>query len=216
MPIFYALVARGKTVLAEFTARSGNFPTITRVLLDRISSDNQKMSYVYDKHVFHYMVEAGITYLCLAADASRRRVPFAFLDDIKERFSGMYGQRAQTAIAFAMNAEFARVLQDRMDYYNTNPDADKFGAIHNKIGEVKDIMMENIDKVLARGEKIELLVDKTNQLSVSAQRFQKQSRNLKNQMWWKNVKMWAMIIFVCLVVLYIILGLICGFTFKKC
>ena len=39
------------------------------------------------------------------------------------------------------------------------------------------------EKVLQRGEKIELLVDKTEQLSVSARRFQKQSKELKNVMW---------------------------------
>ena len=48
LPVIYSLVARGKTVLAEQQARSGNFPTITRMLLSRISSDDQRMSYVYD------------------------------------------------------------------------------------------------------------------------------------------------------------------------
>lgn len=45
------------------------------------------------------------------------------------------------------------------------------------------------EKVLQRGEKIELLVDKTEALSTSARRFQHQSKSLKNVMWWKNVKM---------------------------
>ena len=45
----YALIARGKTVLAEYTATSGNFPTVTRVLLSKITSQDSKMSYVYDK-----------------------------------------------------------------------------------------------------------------------------------------------------------------------
>jgi hypothetical protein len=49
MPVFYALVARRSTVLAEFTGRSGNFPTITRVLLGKVTTEDQKMSYVYDK-----------------------------------------------------------------------------------------------------------------------------------------------------------------------
>ena len=86
MPIFYALVARGKTVLAEFTARSGNFPTVTRVLLGKINeATDAKMSYMYDEYVFHYMVDAGITYLCLADEKQKRRIPFMFLEDIKER-----------------------------------------------------------------------------------------------------------------------------------
>lgn len=45
----YSLVARGKTVLAEFTFATGNFPTITRVLLGKIPPEDGKMSYVYDQ-----------------------------------------------------------------------------------------------------------------------------------------------------------------------
>ena len=51
MPIFYSLIARGKTVLAEYTDRSGNFPTVTRVLLSKISPEDQRMSYAYDQCV---------------------------------------------------------------------------------------------------------------------------------------------------------------------
>lgn len=47
--IVYALVSRGKTVLAEYTATSGNFPNVTRVLLSKIPAQDGKMSYVYDK-----------------------------------------------------------------------------------------------------------------------------------------------------------------------
>ena len=38
-------------------------------------------------------------------------------------------------------------------------------------------------QVLARGEKIELLVDKTEALNQSAKKFQKSAKNLKNAMW---------------------------------
>jgi hypothetical protein len=45
-----------------------------------------KMSYVYDQYVFHYIVEKRVTYLCMSDDLSKRRVPFAFLEDIKNRW----------------------------------------------------------------------------------------------------------------------------------
>ena len=47
--LFYSLIARGKTVLAEYTARSGNFPTVTRLLLSEIGGADNKMSVVYDR-----------------------------------------------------------------------------------------------------------------------------------------------------------------------
>lgn len=48
-------------------------------------------------YVFHYMVEKGITYLCLADEKQKRRIPFLFLDDIKVKFQGSYGERANVS-----------------------------------------------------------------------------------------------------------------------
>ena len=145
------------------------------------------MSYIYDDYVFHYMVEDGLTYLCLADEQQKRRIPFLFLADVREKFVAAYGSRAKTAIAYAM-PEFARTLADRMTYFNDNPAADSFGKVKDQLAEVKDVMVENIERVLARGEKIELLVDKSDQLNQSARKFQKSSKALKNVMWFKNVK----------------------------
>jgi vesicle-associated membrane protein 7 len=216
MPVVYALIARGKTVLAEYTATSGNFPTVTRVLLSKITSQDSKMSYVYDKHVFHYVVESSITYLCMADEDAKRRIPFAFLDDIKNRFKSSYGNRAMTAIAFAMNEEFSPVLKKQLEYYNSNPTADNIGRVKNTIHEVKDVMVHNIEKVLERGEKIELLVDKTDRLNQQAFKFEKQSKKLKNAMWWNKVKCTIIIVSVSSVVIYLILSMFCGFSMKSC
>jgi len=100
MTILYALIARGKTVLAEYTFTSGNFPTITRLLLGKIQLDRDgKMSYVYDQYIFHYVCHDHILYLCMCDDptSSKRRVPFNFLEDIRQRFVATYGDQAQTA-----------------------------------------------------------------------------------------------------------------------
>ena len=94
-------------------ALAGNFPTVTRVLLGKIPPIDGKMSYVYDKHVFHYLVEGNVTYLCMADEGMKRRIPFTFLEDIKRRFVTQYGEAAHNAIAFAFNNEFSPVLQAR-------------------------------------------------------------------------------------------------------
>ena len=51
MSLIYALVARGNTILAEFTDSSGNFTTVTQSILDRIPSSDAKCTYVYDRCV---------------------------------------------------------------------------------------------------------------------------------------------------------------------
>lgn len=48
---------------------------------------------VLARYVFHYRVDDGLTYLCMADEESRRRVPFALLQEIKNRFQATYGDR---------------------------------------------------------------------------------------------------------------------------
>jgi len=217
MPIIYALVARGTCVLAEYTGTSGNFTTVTRRILEKIPPQDAKMSYVYDRHIFHYIVEDGLTYLCMADEEFGRRIPFAFLDDIKNRFRATYGDRGKTAIAYGMNTDFSRVLQNQMDYYSNNPGADRINRVRGEIDEVKSVMVHNIEKVLERGERIELLVDKTENLNNSAFKFKKSSTQLKRAMWWKNVKIMVILAVVILAIIYFVVAMACGgLTFKTC
>jgi len=203
--------------MARFTFTSGNFPQITRVLLGKISSDDGKMSYVYDQYVFHYMVEDGLTFLCMADDAveGKRRIPYAFLEDIKSRFMATYGESAQTAIAFEMNQHFGRTLQKQMEFFN-GPQADQLSEVTKKIEDVKNVMVQNIEMVLERGEKLELLVDKTEQFQNSAFTFQKQTRKLKEAMFWKKVKCYAMIVGAALLVTLILSMIICSPNYSQC
>lgn len=215
MTILYSLVSRGKTVLAEYTFTSGNFPTITRVLLGKIVDQDGKMSYVYDQHVFHYIVENHIIYMCMCDEQDKRRIPFGFLEDIKQRFTATYGDRAQTAIAFAMSDDFGRVMQKQMDFYNGSS-ADSFATVNNKLDDVKNIMVQNIEMVLERGEKLELLVDKTDKLQSEAFKFEKSSRQLKIAMYWRRIKLYLLIFFIVALIIWILTAVICGIDYKKC
>ena len=74
------------------------------------------MSYVYDAHIFHYAVEGGLVFMCMADGDFGRRLPFAFIDDVVRRWTETYADRGQTALAYGMNEDFSRVLQRQMDY----------------------------------------------------------------------------------------------------
>ena len=220
MAILYSLVARGKTVLSEFTFTSGNFPTITRLLLAKIDcSRDGKLSYVYDQYVFHYVCDDGLLYLCMCDEdpARKRRIPFAFLDDIKRRFLDAYSDERHTAIAFAMNHEFSRVLRRQMDVFN-GPMAteSQFSDVRGKLDDVKDVMVKNIEMVLERGEKLELLVDKTDRLNATAFTFELSSRRLKQAMFWKKVKLYLVGLSLAGFVVFVLTWIACGADFAKC
>lgn len=62
-------------------------------------------------HIFHCVVDDGLVYLCMTDEEFPRRIPFAFLDDIKNRFRAAYGDRGKRALAYEMNEDFKKVLQ---------------------------------------------------------------------------------------------------------
>jgi vesicle-associated membrane protein 7 len=211
MSIIYGLVARGSVILAEHTSSSGNFTQVTQAILEKIPPNNSKLTYVYDRYLFHYICEDGLTYMCMADDAFERRISFAFLQDIKEKFLAKYSkERANTALPYGMG-EFAKVIEKQMDYYSNNPNVDKIKKVHGEVEQVKDVMALNIERVLERGERIELLVDKTDNLNQQAFAFRKRSTALRRSMWWKNTKLMILLGFVIILLIYFVVGSACGF-----
>jgi vesicle-associated membrane protein 7 len=148
-------------------------------------------------------------------DLNKRRVPFAFLEDIKERWSTLFGEKGQSAIAFSMNDEFASILQQRVQHYESGA-ADQFSAVNEKLDDVKNVMVQNIDLVLERGEKLELLVDKTEALQNEAFNFKSRATQLKTEMYWRKVKQWVIIFSILALLIFIIVWISCGISFQKC
>lgn len=218
MTIIYALIARDETVLVEYTQKKGNFQSISRQILEKVSSrNNTKVSYKYDNFVFHILVDKGFTYFCMSEQEFGNRIPFLFLEDIKNRFSGSYGERAKNATALSLNSDFGRVLRTQMEHFSNSQESDKIHKVRGQIQEVKDVMIDNIEKVLDRGEKIDLLVDKTADLSDSAHNYRFKSKKLKNAMWWKNVKLILILVFIIFMILLVVIWFLCGIPdFRNC
>lgn len=55
--------------------------------------------------------------------------------------------------------------------------------------QIRTIMVDNIEKILERGDRIELLVDKTGTMQDNAFHFRKQSKRLRRALWMKNAKL---------------------------
>lgn len=69
---------------------------------------------------------------------------FLFLNEIKRRFQSSYGSSVETALAYAMNSEFSRVLANEMKHYSESRDVDTISRVHGELDELKDIMVKNI------------------------------------------------------------------------
>ncbi|XP_060184727.1 vesicle-associated membrane protein 727 [Lycium barbarum] len=231
--LIYSFVARGTVVLAEHTPYSGNFSTIAVQCLQKLPSNSSKYTYSCDGHTFNFLIDSGFVFLVVADEPTGRSVPFVFLervkDDFKKRYSSsikndgdphpladddeedddLFGDRF--SIAYNLDREFGPRLKEHMEYCMNHPDEmSKLSKLKAQITEVKGIMMDNIEKVLDRGEKIELLVDKTENLQFQADSFQRQGRQLRRKMWFQNLQMKLMVGGAILVFIIIVWLFACG------
>ncbi|XP_073158998.1 vesicle-associated membrane protein 727 [Henckelia pumila] len=223
--LIYSFVAKGTVVLAEHTPYSGNFSTIAVQCLQKLPSNSSKYTYSCDGHTFNFLLDSGFVFLVVADESMGRSVPFVFLEKVKDDFKQRYGDSIKNdeqhpladddedddlfedrfSIAYNLDREFGPRLKEHMEYCMNHPEEiNKLSKLKAQITEVKGIMMDNIEKVLDRGEKIELLVDKTENLQFQADSFQRQGRQLRRKMWMQNLHMKLMVGGGVLVLLFII------------
>jgi vesicle-associated membrane protein 7 len=101
--------------------------------------------------------------------------------------------------SYGFQGSFGPTISALMHTYNTSPPVDELTRAQTELNQVKDIMVQNVEQILSRGERIELLVDKTDAMAGQATAFRRGARNIRREMWWRNSKVVALSVIVALV-----------------
>lgn len=221
MSALFSAVARGNSVLAKHACCVGNFTEILEQILPKIpvNEDDNKYTYAYEKYFFHVLVTGKVTYLCIADMDADRVAVFSFLTDVQQRFESTYGKRALTALPYAMNSDFSFVLANQMKaYFNAQaPKSDRLKEMQNEVEGIKSIMVRNIDGLISRGERLEVLVDRSENLESASVSFRESGRKVSTLMYWRNMRMTVIIVASLLLLLFIIVTWSCGgLSYSKC
>lgn len=119
MSIVYALVSREQQVLCEYTERTGNFPTVTRVVLQQIAqrTEARGVERYDDAFNFFFLTHDTLTFVCLAESQVHVDVALMMLKEVQTEFLRQYEEQAKTAIAFSLSA-FSSTLASLMKKYD--------------------------------------------------------------------------------------------------
>ncbi|RMZ77443.1 hypothetical protein DV738_g4431, partial [Chaetothyriales sp. CBS 135597] len=216
-----ACIAHKNTVLAEHAApgTASTTSALAAAILPKIShSSPAKLTYTHDRLFVHYLSShAALTYLVIAQAELGRRIPFAFLLEMKKKFLAQFRPDETAASTTATTttpaygcASFNSTIKQMLAAYAATPPSDALANARREIDSVKDIMSQNIESVLERGERIDLLVAKTDQLGSSAHDFRLRSKTLRRRMWFRNVRLMLLLAFVALFLVYLFVGFACG------
>ena len=86
----------------------------------------------------------------------------------------------------------------------------KLDAANAKMREVRLTMVDNIARVIDRGEKLDDVLAKSDGLRTTADAFHRTARRLRSRMWWANVRTALAVFLVALAGVVIIFFAACG------
>ena len=206
--IVYACLRLDPRTTVEHSAKGGRHQSQAQQVLKKVDSTvDKRASYAADSVTFHTVVATNIVYLCITETDYRQGLAYQFLDKLREAYIGNRGPNALDSMQAHLRRE--------MDFFNS-PKADKLKTLQKEIDGVKDIMIDNIEHLLERGEKIESLVSRTSDLADESHEFFDNSRTLRRKMWWKNLKLMLLIGFIVVLAITSLGIVLCGgFDFHK-
>ena len=207
MPIIHVLISKNTdSVLCEYTEYQGNFATIARIFLQKIKP-NTRQTIQYDLYQYHYINQDNITYLCMTSNFPED-IAFGFLIDVQKQFIETYDyDQIQSSTSYLLDG-FQEKLKKLMDYYNTCPQKTQTGQIIKDLIDAKSTAVENIEKLISRDQKLNIIVAKSDALNTQSRNINNIAQKIKTQQKLKKMKnmrlvIGAVIIFV--IILFIVI-----------
>mgnify|MGYP001810051799 CR=1 FL=1 len=124
--------------------------------------------YLISRHFFHYLNKGGITIMCLCQDDYPKETAFVFLEDTLSIFLSKFSSNdieREGAYSKFFGETFNPILRDKMLYFNRNPDAnDNLKELKKGVMNYYDNVIKTNDILIERGEKIQLICQKADNL----------------------------------------------------
>ncbi|OMJ76270.1 hypothetical protein SteCoe_24406 [Stentor coeruleus] len=210
--LIYTLISSQNNAapLGEISFASGNFQLMALKIVEKCRQDiDTSKSFSYDKYMFHLSNKSGIIVLCMCDANYSNRKAFSFIFSVRDKIFETYGLDIQNAIAFSLKKNFIEEIKQLMIQFNSEED-DKIKIVSKNVDEVKNIMVQNLEKIIERGEKIELLVSKADELETNARMFKKKAVEVKRVFCWKNWKITMIVVLILIVIVGLVIFLAVG------
>lgn len=219
MSIIYTIVSKDPgTILCSFTEHQGNFELTCQKLLKKVK-ENSRGTFSYNEYMFHFLNTSDFTFLTFCEKGYDAKLAFDFLEKIKSLFFNKYSEsELESAIAYSLDYSFKPILKEQMKSYNNSDNIKaKIEQLKQSVVEQKNLIFEANDALMERGEKINIIVQKAEQLANDSNSFALAAKKVKKRERWKRIK-WSIIITVSiLVVAYVIAAIVCkGPHFPDC
>lgn len=212
MSIIYTVIGYESKMLSEYTGLQGNFSQICSKILPKIQAGTRGTMTYQDEYEFHFINSDNITYLTLVYKGYPKDVAFLFLESLQTEFTKTYPDTDFGNIPTRSLSEFDKKIQLFTEEYNDKKEEKEsnIDVLKKNIVETKDILLQTEDILNERGEKMQLICKKADELSCHSDSFYSASKKVKKTALKRKIMIITGSIIGVLVVVYGVTAYVCG------
>ena len=203
--LLYAFIGKDRSVWCEAQApppdenssaaasppgKAANTKTATKVIA-KLHSDGKYNFNLDGNRAAYAVMDKGICFGCVVSNELTAYTAMSFINEMKQNFFRSLDaeQVASSANPARLAASFSANIEKTMEKFDNSAGQKKITRVKSQIEEVKDVMANNIDKVLERGEKLDDVLEKTDQMKEHALQFKTKGKKLRRMLYCQNIKM---------------------------
>lgn len=181
---------------------SGNDGRSAKSILRTLKDSSLQRCTIQDKNCFyHYIIADNVAYVTVCERGYDERLAFKYLYAIEKEFNKAHGHQVNQFSRPYAAVSFDRTLNKiRREFIDPESPAN-IQKLGSDLNEIRNVMRQNIDEVLGRGEKLSVVQDQATSLRSDTSKFRKKAKKLNMQALWKK---WAPCIAVMLVVILVL------------
>ena len=202
MSIIYGIIAKDSKPLCEYSEYVGS---ISSVCIKAIAMCKEQQGVLtYEGYNMFYENKSNLIFMLMCEKGYPEETAFKCIENIVNEFQTTFTSSSEydNVPQYSLNKQFQQKLRMYMEKYNdpknqkTNVDilTDKLLSMHRQVLDTADIVNE-------RGEQINLIVSKSDQLSRDSFTFKKTAEKVKNIEKWRKIKLYGTIILVLLIII---------------
>jgi vesicle transport protein SEC22 len=153
------------------------------------------------KYYFLYEIDNDVCYLTLCDSSYPKKLAQAFIDEIKKEFDIQYGAEVRSATRPYAFIKFDTFIQKTKKLYLDTKSERNLDRVAKELVEVQQVMTRNIQEILSRGQKIDTVTRKSEQLVFESRLYEKRSQWLNTKLFWRK---WAPAVIIAVILLLVV------------
>lgn len=141
------------------------------------------------RYAVHILSDEDIAFAVVSDEHLPRRTAHQCLDELAKLYQRMFVENP-ASLTPSMTSVFKQPFQEHLE--KSSQDGafadERVKKVKQTVQEVKELALDNVERVLQRGEKIDDIVNATEDLQSQASGFHRNARALRSQMWWNGMK----------------------------